>query len=413
MDKQRLLILAPMSYGGRSLIKSAKKLNLQICIATRKNVFEEYSEELKQLIDEVLIVDYSHEQSVIEKICQYANTHPIHGIVAGFEFSSAMAVKTAHKLNLPTNDPTLADACREKSLMYQAFNANKVPMAKTYECSSLEECIEAASNLQFPVILKPCADAGSVNVLAVNSITELKTAFKKIRSKQLEIYHEIKLNDLVILQEFLQGNEVSVEIAVVKGSAHVLAVVNKITTHGPYFSELGHTLPSNLPIEEKENIARVAIQAVQALGIKNGVAHVEIKLTMSGPKVVEVGARLPGDKIVELLDIALGINEAAIYIQIALGKIPNIQATKSKYAAIRFKVPSQQGIIKEYINIETVMSLPGIVELELYKDKNAVVNNPESNLDRIGHVIAESTEYKKVCDIADKAIAKWQVVMER
>ena len=90
----------------------------------------------------------------------------------------------------------------------------------------------------------------------------------------------------VIIEEYMVGPEVSVEVMTVNGEPHILQVTDKITTGAPHFVEMGHTQPSRLGGENVAKISDLASRAVKSVGIQNGPAHVEIMLTKDGPKMV-------------------------------------------------------------------------------------------------------------------------------
>src|SRR5699024_6969030 len=101
----------------------------------------------------------------------------------------------------------------------------------------------------------------------------------------------------VLIQEYLIGDEVSVEVIVDKNEIHILTITDKITTGAPHFVELGHSQPSILDDIIKNKISNVAKNAIKSLGINTGPVHVEIMVTDSGPKIIELGARMGGDFI--------------------------------------------------------------------------------------------------------------------
>ncbi len=93
-----------------------------------------------------------------------------------------------------------------------------------------------------------------------------------------------------------------------------------------------------------QTLQQAAVAAAQALGVTNGVAHIELKLLPDGTtRVIELGARLPGDHIVALMRQARGIDEARIYVQIALGLAPSLTPTEDTAAGIRFLVRRAAG----------------------------------------------------------------------
>ena len=112
---------------------------------------------------------------------------------------------------------------------------------------------------------------------------------------------EAGLSGDVLVEEYMIGPEVSVELLVVDGVAHVLQVTDKLTSGAPNYFEIGHCQPTSLKDEDRAAISELAKAAVLAVGLKNSAAHVEIIVTPNGPKMVELGARLGGDWITSYL----------------------------------------------------------------------------------------------------------------
>jgi biotin carboxylase len=82
----------------------------------------------------------------------------------------------------------------------------------------------------------------------------------------------------VVIEEYIEGREISVESISFNGIHYILAVTDKITTGPPYFVELEHHQPSSLSKEQLENVHRATIHCLDALYIKYGASHAEFKL---------------------------------------------------------------------------------------------------------------------------------------
>ena len=159
----------------------------------------------------------------------------------------------------------------------------------------------------------------------------------------------------VIVEEYLQGSEVSVEVMVIDGEVHILQVTDKLTTGAPHFVEMGHSQPSRLRNEDIKAIRDLAARAVKSVGIDNGPAHVEIMLTDKGPKMIELGARMGGDCITtHLVPLSTGIDMVKATIQIALGEQPDIAPKFNKGAAIRYIKETVLKVPKRKIVLTTV-----------------------------------------------------------
>lgn len=153
------------------------------------------------------------------------------------------------------------------------YNAN-------YEMITKEQAIELC-NQASKVIVKPADNSGSrgVDLLKNNDAESLKNAFEYSKS--------FSRTGESVVEEYIEGSEVSVETMSIDGECHVIQITDKITTGVPYFVEMGHSQPSMLSEKIKGEIAEVAKAANKALGISNGPSHTEIKVTKDGPKIEE------------------------------------------------------------------------------------------------------------------------------
>ena len=175
-----------------------------------------------------------------------------------------------------------------------------------------------ADNIIYPCISKPVDNAGSRGVMLIKCREELKEAVRYSFANGRR--------GGVIIEEYLQGSEVSVEVMALEGDIHILQVTDKLTTGAPHFVEMGHSQPSCLGKKAVDSIKDLAVRAVKSLGIYNGPAHVEIMLTEAGPRLIELGARMGGDCITtHLVPLSTGIDMVELAIRISLGEKPDIR----------------------------------------------------------------------------------------
>ncbi|MGK5628134.1 ATP-grasp domain-containing protein [Streptomyces sp. URMC 123] len=223
-----------------------------------------------------------------------------------------------------------------------------------------------------------------MGVSVVHSAAELPAAALLAQEQTHEFPHGIALDTTLLAQEYVGGDEYSVETVISRGDVHHLAVTEKFTTQGSSRAELGHTVPAELTDEVREAVLATAEQAIRALGLRNGIAHTEIKAGTDGTaKIIEIGARPPGDHIMRLLSEALGISEARAYLQTALGERPDVTPLRSGAAAIRFLTAPQAGTLRWIHDLPEGQG----VTTSVYKMPGDEVGAPQDNIGRVGHVI--------------------------
>lgn len=129
---------------------------------------------------------------------------------------------------------------------------------------------------------------------------------------------------------------------------------------------------------------------MRVMGFINGVAHAELIITNNGPRIIEIGARLPGDFIPDLLEKALGINEAKLYIESVMGNDINIKHTKEGFAGIKFITTNKKIKFKK---ISCTNQLSTDTSLLIYSKKGDIINPTHDNMSRIGHISTYSDSY--------------------
>ena len=309
--------------------------------------------------------------------------------------------KTSDKLHLHSISYETAVKATDKYDMIKAFKEHNVPSPWFFVVDSLEELKEHEPEVTFPCIIKPTDNAGSHGVAKVYSFQELLNNY--------EYSHSCSRHGKVIVEEYLDGPEVSVEVMVVDGVVNILQITDKITTEAPHFVEMGHTQPSRLPSATQEAIRNVAVAACSAIGIDKGPAHVEMKVTKRGPVMIELGARMGGDNITtHLVPLSTGIDMVGSTIKVALGEEPDITPTLHCGSAIRyFEVPF--GTIKAIENVEEASKIPGVKQITFTKEVGEESTPIHCSNDRIGFVIAQSATAEDAVAACEEAMKQVQI----
>ena len=168
--------------------------------------------------------------------------------------------------------------------------------------------------------------------------------------------------------------------------------------------ELAHCEPSRLGKDVQERIREVALQAVLAIGLKNGPSHTEIKVTQEGPKVVELAARLGGDFITSrLVPLSPGVDMVGASVELAAGKKAEFSSRWQRGAAIHF-LQAKEGIIGKISGAEEAGRLKGVEEVEIYKKAGDAVHGTKSSSDRLGHVTTVGATPEEAMEIGQRAM---------
>ncbi len=302
------------------------------------------------------------------------------------------------RLGLPGLSWDSALKATDKGEMIRAFKAAEVNCPGFFIINSQDELVDARNDFVYPLIIKPTDNSGSRGVILVERPEELEKAFA--------YSSENGRSGAVIVEEYMVGPEVSVEIIVLEGVPHVLQVTDKLTTGAPHFVEMGHSQPSSLNAGVLEEVRNLASKAALAIGIQNGPAHAEIIVTADGPKMVEIGARLGGDCITtHLVPLSTGIDMVEATIRIALGEKPNIPAALTHGSAIRY-LDTAPGVVESISGIKDALSVPGVSDVKVNVCIGDVVGDMTSSLSRTGYVIAQAADPKCALAACEEAISR-------
>ena len=284
----------------------------------------------------------------------------------------------------------------DKGEMIKAFAAAGVEHPWYYIVQTPDQVQAVLDKATYPCITKPTDNSGSRGVMLVNNRQELEQA--------LAYSAENGRSGSVIVEEYMVGPEVSVEVICWQGVPHVLQITDKLTTGAPHFVEMGHSQPSRLPEQDQQKIRDLACRAVKAVGIENGPAHVEIMLTKEGPKMVELGARMGGDCITtHLVPLSTGVDMIKATIDICLGQEPDISPKFEKGSAIRF-FDAPHGVITAIEGVEEAAAIAGVQTLSFTKAVGETVGDIGSSTDRAGFVVAQSETPERAVVICEKAL---------
>lgn len=293
-----------------------------------------------------------------------------------------------------------------KHKMREAFEKGNAPSPKSILTKNREDAWAQFMAFEGDGILKPSRNSGSRGIAKVEKGKESKDSF-------VEKY-EVALNESrdksVLIEQFIEGPEFSIEIIVWNGKVNVLTVTDKKTTGAPHFVELGHNQPSCYSTTDVETLKNAAIAGVKALRVNNCACHAEAKLMNGKAFLMEIGARLGGDFIsTELTHLSTGIDMVAAAINCALGIEPCLQPIDEKHGVcIRYFCPKPGKLVS--ISNTDLLKDPRVYNWEIYHKEGDVIPEVTSSLCRSGHVIVTEKTPQKATELAERLIREVKMV---
>ena len=278
--------------------------------------------------------DFFYPISIIEKekILEICKKIKIDGICS---IASDLAMHTvnfvANELDLKGNSLECTELTTNKYKMRERLSKFNLPCPKYILVNNIEKV--NLEDLSFPLIVKPTDRSGSRGIYKVNNESELEPAIKSAL--------EESFSKEILIEEYILGDEYSVESISEKGIHKVSQITKKYTTGAPNFIERGHTEPVEIDDELYKKIEQIILKSLDVLEVSNGASHSEIKILENDIKIVEIGARMGGDFIgSDLVKISTGIDYLELVINIALNRenvITNIaKKNTNKIAVVKF-----------------------------------------------------------------------------
>lgn len=263
--------------------------------------------------------DFFYPISIVEKeeILNKCKEIGIRGICS---IASDLAMITvnyvANEMGLNANSMHATQLSTNKHLMRMAFEKNGDPSPKSYLVNKNTDF--NSIDIVLPAIVKPTDRSGSRGIYKVNVKSEIKDAVDSALEEGFE--------GNALIEEYVEGQEYSVEYISFHGIHHFLALTLKYTTGAPHFIEIGHIEPAPVDKETLKRVKDIVEHALNSLELTEGASHSELKINKNGDiKLIEIGGRMGGDCIgSDLVHYSTGVDFVKAVIDVACGNKPDL-----------------------------------------------------------------------------------------
>lgn len=340
---------------------------------------------------EAVGLNYADEKLLIStndtnKLLVFAKKNQINGIITSSDYPVRSVAAISEVINLTGPSAFAANLCTNKYLMREHLEKHDFLVPK-YCFVKSRKCLQ---NVNFyPCIIKPIDSSGSRGVKKVEDFKELLAAYEKALS--------FSKNKEVIVEEFINGNEYSIESLTQKGETHIIAITQKtvIGDEGKFFVEDRHVIPAKLSLEV-ENILKEQIKRLlESIRIENSASHTEVRINSKGIYIIESGARLGGDYITsDLVPLATGVDMLEQSIKIALNEEITVTNPATQFAGIQFINSENYVNVVNYLEKENKF----IVKKEIKPFKQQRLTN---SFARLGYFIACTKKENDLIQILD------------
>ncbi|MFI5661929.1 ATP-grasp domain-containing protein [Streptomyces sp. NPDC051684] len=318
--------------------------------------------ETPYVIDQVT-VDPADSAGYIDAALRLATVHQVAGVFTFDEWCVEKAARIGRLLDVPQCTQEAALRCRDKWATREALRTAGVPSARSELVRSVSEAESAAGRIGYPVVVKPQAMSASFGVTRVPGPDGLAEAFGRAHGSRPKRAWEHQQG--VLVEEFLDGPEISVDSTAVGGRVESPVFAKKVLGYPPTFEEVGHIVAAPERITtDPEAVRKVVTAAHEALDVSGTVTHTELRLTTKGPRIVELNGRPGGGLIAELSLLATGVDIALASADVAAGRAPNLKASRDRVAGIRFFYAESAGVIQSCDIGDTVARAPWLEKVQ-------------------------------------------------
>jgi biotin carboxylase len=375
-------------------IKTAREMNWTVILIDGDDqaVGREYANYFEQ-------IDLKDKERIEQVVRSYQNKFQVHGIfTAGTDFSTSVAW-VAEKLNLPGIPYETAVKATDKERMRRVFKECKIASPGFLLLNSLKEMEKVLFVLSFPLVVKPADNMGARGVKRVDTCQELKEA--------VQTGFVFSRSHRVIVEEYMEGPEFSIDAIVHKGKITICGIADRHICFSPYFIEMGHTMPTNFNPQIKKALVRIFKRGIQALGITEGAAKGDIKLSPSGPMIGEIAARLSGGFMSGwTYPYSSGVEVTRAALRMAAGLPPSTLKPRFKHTSAERAFISIPGIVHTINGVEEAKNTKGVMDVFLKVAAGSRVTFPRNNIEKCGNVISKSPDRKQAVASAEQSVQK-------
>ncbi|GAB2847067.1 ATP-grasp domain-containing protein [Lentzea nigeriaca] len=387
--------------GFESLV-AARRLGYRVVLLGR--ALPEFAQ---PLVDEFHQVDTYDTELALKTAREIAAANDIAGVVNFTEIDVQLVAAIAAELGLPGMSQEAAVRARNKLAMKEALTGIDGVLPKFARVGDLDELRAAVAGIGFPCVVKPTGASGSKGIFELHSEADLEPAMAELRRIADPSFDAVfrQFGAEFIVEEYLTGEELSVEGFVAAGTVHHVLLTDKVTTV-PFHLEVSHRLPSVLPATAQEQIRARTEEIVRALGFDNCAFHLEAKWDGERMRFIEVAARPAGDYIAShLVKAATGIDFFAGVIRVATGEPLELTPDRDLHAGLRFVFAESAGTFEGLDGVTELFEEPGYDHVFTEVPPGTQVALPPANFgtQRVAAVCARASDRAGLDALLDTA----------
>jgi biotin carboxylase len=348
--------------------------------------------------DHSLAIDLNDCESLLHAVAKLGG---VDGVVSMAEVGVRAAAKISASLGLSSISQEAAANATSKAAMRRLWQQIGKYSTDFEVAATVEDAERATKKLAgFPLIFKPDRSfGGSRGVTRVEKQEQVAAAFRAAQAGGLP-------NSEVVIERWIEGSEHSAEILIWQGKISVLCIGQKVKSLPPYRVDVSVQYPAQLTAPQETAVADMCHEAVTALGLTQGVAHVEFCYTEDGPVLFELGARCGGGHTPQIAHHVSGVNEFVEACRMACGMAPRqFTPTARRGAEYRFLI-FPPGKVRRSEIAPALRENRNILDVGVTVDEGAEIRPLRSTAERAGFVVAVGETLREAKEQAEDACRK-------
>ncbi len=407
MEKSQVRVGIIHAYPNIYLIKSLQKVGCNLVLFVPKRPTFDCSD-----LEAVVEVPLHQPSVVVETVADYHQQKPLDALLPVYEGATAITAQAAEVLGLGGVKFSGAQASRNKYLAYQKWSEQGIPVPITIPIREPHRgWQEIETDIGYPAMIKLADSMNSQGVIKVTSRQEYTAGVESLLEmleRPVDLNLQIDRNRLaygnspikIIAQEYCPGTEVAVDCLVTKDKYQILGIFEKAPATGPYFAEKMSISPTSLSKKQVAQVSQIAVDAVLALtNGQTSAAHVEIRFTANGPKVLEAGLRPGGAYTVAAVEYLSGINPYVELLNVLLGKDLCVVSPYEKAILYGGIVIPKSGILSSVRGLDIFDSISELLDVQILNQPGEQVYClPESAQPHFAYYLIGGASREEVLD---------------
>lgn len=311
MNKCVILIESQLFYFSYSIVQKIQEYGYRVVLICRDiNIYvDAFSGLAKNHLleaDCIIRCETNDVNQLVDVIKKTQKDVEISAILSFSDYYVEIASKLCKLFNINNENLQTVTNIKRKSTQYQILANKGIRIPRTEVLNLQERERMPLEAIQYPCIVKPDSDSSSHGVTFIQNPEELEKYIYEHRMSRFNERMQLQ-SGILLVQEFIEGEEISVEVFTENGRRHILGFTSK-KMHKNTFAEKVFSFPYSVESFLAKEIKDYVYSVLDALNVTFGCSHIEIKINRGIPILIEVNPRLGGRYISKMIEDVYGFN---------------------------------------------------------------------------------------------------------